>query len=1330
MLLSAGGNDSGCFRSFFLVFLLLMTVPAISITSAMDGDGDGIDDEFDDCEFASGNSTIDFTGCPDSDGDGNPNFVGAQIADWDDAERELYHSGGDSRAVTWSPDGGYIAGAGGGDVNLYWIGGHLSVLTTISENVRSLEFSPNGSYLAVGGYKEENWMQPRGWMLVLEMNWVGHTATVLKNLSDMHLGDVPSVSWSSNGSHLYTGGEDVIQRFSVHDDFALDMNYTYHDGNVWALDISPDDRLVAGISGGGEMKTYWADNGTQYMGFDNHTDTYALALEFSPDGRWLLTGGNDNTANVYNVSNKSWVTSIDIGSDVYGISFHSSGAYFIAARGSSSSARIYQTENWTQLQSFGSFGSSNNNRGLRAVEWAPGDGDAIAFAQRRGRITAYVLPGAYLMIAGGDLPYNLKSDWRQSWWPNGYQLISTTNSSRDFGTMGVCSGDGTLLAGVDGAASSYISKHQNFNTTGVVDCLTSSDTALEIPVGRYPAAFAIKQGGAVETCLNAMGGLTTAQLRWMFSASSKNALAAGIGELPGLVSNSVAPNEDSDSLKEWSDLSSSCPNDEIVFVHLWENKTDFPMLLDRLFCGNCQVKDSIYSHSNDRARIQVEWTSEVLTGISGPAGDAIIGMVELMYAIENPAGISLIPIIDNMTHGIEDAIAAGQTAVEATYNNSRDGDWPIQTDFRYFVNSNELEAKRLFIEWSLEQQGMQFWEDQGFVRMSIYDQVRSWGIMGEDRTWMLPDDDQDGIWNGVDDCPDTPVGITVDSNGCAESQLDDDQDGFTNDIDDCDNSSGNATISPYVGCPDQDGDGYADDDDAFSAIPSQWNDSDGDGYGDEASGFQPDSCPDVAGNSTLDRFGCPDSDGDGWSDSDESGEWGIDDGADAFVNDSTQWRDEDSDGYGDNYAWEGTSSSRINQTGDAFISDSTQWSDRDGDGFGDNTDGTNGDDCPDTPGTSIKNETYGCIDSDGDGYADSIDELPDEGTQWGDRDGDGLGDNLAGLNADYCPDTIPEEIDDINMEGCGPSERDTDYDGINDIGDECPNTPPFEVTKVGETGCAPSELDSDFDGVDDESDWAPYDANQSADTDDDGFGDNHLAPGGDDCPNQFGTSTVDRSGCTDSDGDGYSDPSSTWTISFGADWRSNDATQWQDTDGDGYGDNWGDSSWNESRMSNWPGQFVDGAIKGDKCPNEAYEYAQSDGCPPSSGDSDSDQGEVKSDSQSSGSDSSMMLIIIGGGGIVVLTLIGVVVMLLRKPTPSPRRPRQLQQEAPVDEISETTDSVMEQVSEQGDWAETWEQLPSGGEYLPTGADGVVWYRTADGSHWRQEEDQSWRLWQG
>ncbi len=49
----------------------------------------------------------------------------------------------------------------------------------------------------------------------------------------------------------------------------------------------------------------------------------------------------------------------------------------------------------------------------------------------------------------------------------------------------------------------------------------------------------------------------------------------------------------------------------------------------------------------------------------------------------------------------------------------------------------------------------------------------------------IPDDDNDGIINVLDDCPNTPAGETVDSSGCSDSQLDEDGDGVPDISDDC-----------------------------------------------------------------------------------------------------------------------------------------------------------------------------------------------------------------------------------------------------------------------------------------------------------------------------------------------------------------------------------------------------------------------------------------------------------------------------------------------------------------------------------------------------------------
>ena len=56
--------------------------------------------------------------------------------------------------------------------------------------------------------------------------------------------------------------------------------------------------------------------------------------------------------------------------------------------------------------------------------------------------------------------------------------------------------------------------------------------------------------------------------------------------------------------------------------------------------------------------------------------------------------------------------------------------------------------------------------------------------------------------------------------------------------------------------------------DAFPLRKTQQDDNDGDGYGNNFTNgaYQADECRNEFGTSTIDRFGCPDSDNDGMSD--------------------------------------------------------------------------------------------------------------------------------------------------------------------------------------------------------------------------------------------------------------------------------------------------------------------------------------------------------------------------------------------------------------------------------------------------------------------------------
>ena len=79
--------------------------------------------------------------------------------------------------------------------------------------------------------------------------------------------------------------------------------------------------------------------------------------------------------------------------------------------------------------------------------------------------------------------------------------------------------------------------------------------------------------------------------------------------------------------------------------------------------------------------------------------------------------------------------------------------------------------------------------------------------------------------------------------------------------------------------------------DAFPDELTQWRDQDGDGYGDNRDGFRADQC-NVPGPSLYD----------GWLTTQTvmdmtAGDWSVDDGADRFVDQPSQWTDTDNDGW-------------------------------------------------------------------------------------------------------------------------------------------------------------------------------------------------------------------------------------------------------------------------------------------------------------------------------------------------------------------------------------------------------------------------------------------------
>jgi len=318
-------------------------------------------------------------------------------------------------------------------------------------------------------------------------------------------------------------------------------------------------------------------------------------------------------------------------------------------------------------------------------------------------------------------------------------------------------------------------------------------------------------------------------------------------------------------------------------------------------------------------------------------------------------------------------------------------------------------------------------------------------------------------------------------------------------------------------------------------------------------------------------------------------------------------------------------------------------------------------------------------------------------------------------------------------------------------------------------------LDSDGDGwadvtsvfgILDGADALPFESTQSEDLDGDGYGDDLDGDNPDYCPTSAGTSSIDRLGCRDSDGDGYSDSSSSWstnrwdTFDMGPDMFKNDATQWRDSDGDGLGDNWADETINQTRPNEWPGIWVAHATLVDNCPLEDYEEIfneDSPGCKVVVQNDDDTKGSADDDVSSGGDSLVSTTMMAGIGGVIVVIILVVIIIRILKSTddvtktpPHLRGPSlppgedasdvDLAQQSVAEGIPEITitDDLMntEEVVEPSEMevesapktVASWQELPNG-NYLDPDANGMVWYRDVDGNSWYQNADESWSMWQ-
>ena len=134
----------------------------------------------------------------------------------------------------------------------------------------------------------------------------------LENVNQMH-GELAAVARHPKKDEIVIGGEDRIpylylmdrpHNMKVGEDATLVRKLESQDGAIFALDWSPDGRMIAVAGAAPEVNIYNAETGDRIGACKGHSaGIYAVA--FSPDSTTLATGGFDGQVRLYKTSDCS-----------------------------------------------------------------------------------------------------------------------------------------------------------------------------------------------------------------------------------------------------------------------------------------------------------------------------------------------------------------------------------------------------------------------------------------------------------------------------------------------------------------------------------------------------------------------------------------------------------------------------------------------------------------------------------------------------------------------------------------------------------------------------------------------------------------------------------------------------------------------------------------------------------------------------------------------------------------------------------------------------------------------------------------------------------------
>lgn len=314
-------------------------------------------------------------------------------------------------------------------------------------------------------------------------------------------------------------------------------------------------------------------------------------------------------------------------------------------------------------------------------------------------------------IAGSSTVYPVASAWGQAFMAsNSDYSVTVAGGGSGAGASKVCSTD-TDSVHIGDMSRDWKESEATVNSDGYTfDCVDSDVTVTQLIVAVDGLSVVVKKGGAADQCLTQMGGISMAQLRWVFSDWSESEL-----EADGLDMNSTTPNNDGDDAREWGDLDAACDDSEIK---LWGADSDsgtYEYFGEQVFCKNCFAgKEGYEPEGFDTARGYQNSAddNQIVNGIDGD--ENAIGYFGYAYYEENANKLNVVDIANNDTHGVQDAGGAVTPNAETVADNTYA---PLSRAIYMNVNNEDWDLVREFIEYGYSEAGMEHVTDVGYVAL-------------------------------------------------------------------------------------------------------------------------------------------------------------------------------------------------------------------------------------------------------------------------------------------------------------------------------------------------------------------------------------------------------------------------------------------------------------------------------------------------------------------------------------------------------------------------------------------------------------------------------------